>query len=250
VETPKVPREGVETHASRFVRGDNLPTLCADLRNNYTEDDFYVVSNKVNTMEGTMSPAAARGSNGLIGRNVLQTMTFMTPDEYERLQALNAWTGRSDLVGLRHIDEINQSAGRNLSFRVGECEACPSGEPSPLRHSHGAWVQSSWTRSLRASPAARPPALRGSEPEEGNLTCSGGGAPETPFGGRVPYITILPIRRVKEFPSPQIMSAMVVVTDRDPQAERSGVKNRSISPDYRRKLGGRRALTPRSILLL
>ncbi len=44
-------------------------------------------------------------------------MTFMTPDEYEKLQALNAWTGRSDLIGLRHIDEFNQTAGRNLGFR-------------------------------------------------------------------------------------------------------------------------------------
>mgnify|MGYP001807919533 FL=1 len=44
-------------------------------------------------------------------------MTFMTPDEYEMMQALNAWTGRRDLVGLRHIDEFNQSAGRNLGFR-------------------------------------------------------------------------------------------------------------------------------------
>ncbi|MEE1614057.1 hypothetical protein VB672_22565, partial [Microvirga sp. CF3016] len=65
----------------------------------------------------TMTHASARGSNDLIGRNVVQTMTWMTPDEYERLQALNAWTGRSDLVGLRHIDEFNQSAGRNLGFR-------------------------------------------------------------------------------------------------------------------------------------
>ena len=64
-----------------------------------------------------MTHAVARGSNDLIGRNVLQTMTFMTPDEYERLQALNAWTGRSDLVSLRHIDEFNQTAGRNLGFR-------------------------------------------------------------------------------------------------------------------------------------
>jgi hypothetical protein len=64
-----------------------------------------------------MTHARARGSNDLIGRNVLQTMTFMTPDEYERLQALNAWTGRSDLVSLRHIDEFNQTAGRNLGFR-------------------------------------------------------------------------------------------------------------------------------------
>lgn len=53
----------------------------------------------------------------MIGENVVQTMTFMTPDEYEMMQALNAWTGRRDLVGLRHIDEFNQSAGRNLGFR-------------------------------------------------------------------------------------------------------------------------------------
>lgn len=64
-----------------------------------------------------MTHMAARGSNDLIGRNVLQTMTFMTPDEYEKMQVLNAWTGRRDLVGLRHVDEFNQSAGRNLGFR-------------------------------------------------------------------------------------------------------------------------------------
>lgn len=65
----------------------------------------------------TLTHAAARGSNDLIGKNVLQTMTWMTPGEYELLQALNAWTGRRDLVGLRHVDEFNQTAGRNLGFR-------------------------------------------------------------------------------------------------------------------------------------
>jgi hypothetical protein len=29
----------------------------------------------------------------LVGRNVVQTIAIMTPDEYERLRALNAWTG-------------------------------------------------------------------------------------------------------------------------------------------------------------
>ena len=53
----------------------------------------------------------------MLGRNVLQTMTFVTPEESEELQTLNTWTGRSDLVGLRHIDEFNQTAGRNLGFR-------------------------------------------------------------------------------------------------------------------------------------
>uniref|UniRef100_UPI002F35D546 hypothetical protein n=1 Tax=Methylobacterium radiotolerans TaxID=31998 RepID=UPI002F35D546 len=68
-------------------------------------------------LEDTITHMAARGSNALIGRNILQTMTFMTPDEYEQMQALNAWTGRRDLIGLRHVDEFNQSAGRNLGFR-------------------------------------------------------------------------------------------------------------------------------------
>jgi len=51
------------------------------------------------------------------GGHVTQTMTFVSPEEYERLEALNAWCGRDDLVGLRHVDEFNQSAGRNLGFR-------------------------------------------------------------------------------------------------------------------------------------
>ena len=117
LETPLVPRDSVEVHPSRFVRGDNLATLCAEFRDDHPDEDWFIVSNKVAMMTETMTHAGARGSNDLIGRNVVQTMTFVTPDEYERLQALNAWTGRSDLLGLRHIDEFNQSAGRNLGFR-------------------------------------------------------------------------------------------------------------------------------------
>ena len=60
---------------------------------------------------------SARGSNAFIGCDLAQTMTFLTPDEYERLEALNGWTGRSDLIRLRHLDQFNQSAGRNLGFR-------------------------------------------------------------------------------------------------------------------------------------
>jgi hypothetical protein len=117
LETPNVPRDTVEVHASRFVRGDNLATICADFRDEHPDDDFVIISNRVAMMTETVTHAGARGSNDLIGRNVMQTMTFMTPGEYERLQALNAWTGRSDLVSLRHVDEFNQSAGRNLGFR-------------------------------------------------------------------------------------------------------------------------------------
>jgi DNA polymerase III delta prime subunit len=117
LEAPLAGRDEVQVHASRFVRGDNLARLCAEFRAERPEKDFKIVSNRAAMLEGSMSHASARGSNDLIGQNVVQTMTFMTPDEYEMMQALNAWAGRRDLVGLRHIDEFNQSAGRNLGFR-------------------------------------------------------------------------------------------------------------------------------------
>ena len=47
----------------------------------------------------------------------MQTMTYCSPEEFEYLEALNAWCGTDDLVRHRHIDEFNQTAGRNLGFR-------------------------------------------------------------------------------------------------------------------------------------
>jgi len=84
--------------------------------------DWSAVSNKSGGLDlqfeiEALTHMAARGSNRLIGRNILQTATFMSQSQYEELQALNAWIGRRDLVLMTHIDEINQSCGRNLRFR-------------------------------------------------------------------------------------------------------------------------------------
>lgn len=76
------------------MTGDNLPLLCAEFRAAHPEDDYAVVSNKVAMLTGTMTHMAARGSNDLIGRNVVQTMAGMTPEELEMLQAQNAWIGK------------------------------------------------------------------------------------------------------------------------------------------------------------
>ena len=80
--------------------------------------ELFAIGNKLDALENTRSHIAAKGSNELIGKDIIQTMTLMTPDEYARYQALNAWTGRDDLARLKHIDDINQSAGRNLGFRA------------------------------------------------------------------------------------------------------------------------------------
>ena len=115
LDTPLIKRDAVKTHLQRGVRGKNLAKMCWDWRQ--TDPDIAIVSNKVDQLSDTMTHAAARGSNSLIGRDILQTMTFVTPDEFEKLEAVNAWTGLDCLIRHRHIDEFNQTAGRNLGFR-------------------------------------------------------------------------------------------------------------------------------------
>jgi hypothetical protein len=112
-----MPRGDVEVHAVRGVTARNLSKLCADWRQRLGLPDAWIVSNRAAELPNSMTHARARGSNALIGRDLIQTMTFLHPSEYERVQALNAWMGRSDACLLRHIDEFNQTAGRNLGFR-------------------------------------------------------------------------------------------------------------------------------------
>ena len=124
-ETDQVPSDNVETAAKRYVTTENLPDIIEkripELREE-TQQDWSVVSNKIAALKpdlqiNAMTHAAARGSNSLIGKNIFQTATFIAAEQYEELQALNAWTGRTDLVLMTHIDELNQSCGRNLRFR-------------------------------------------------------------------------------------------------------------------------------------
>lgn len=107
---------GMDVYPGQGVVADKLASTVGTWLGKQT-GDWFVVSNKVAQNDAAMSHARARGTNGLIGRNVIQTMTFMSTGEYEEIQALNAWCGREDLVLLRHIDECNQTAGRNLGFR-------------------------------------------------------------------------------------------------------------------------------------
>jgi hypothetical protein len=115
LDTPKLARDVVDVRLDNKVRGKNLGAVVEKFI--AANAGWKVISNKVADRVDAMNHTCARGFNGFIGCDVVQTMTFITPDEFEQLEALNALCGRSDLVGLRHIDEFNQSAGRNLGFR-------------------------------------------------------------------------------------------------------------------------------------
>jgi hypothetical protein len=77
LETPLVPRDPVAVHASRFVKADNLATLCTEFRSAHPSDDYAIISNRVAMLSGTMTHMAARSSNGPIGRNVVRITAFM-----------------------------------------------------------------------------------------------------------------------------------------------------------------------------
>jgi hypothetical protein len=54
-----------------LVCSDNLATECQKFRDAPADEKFFIISNKVAMMENTMTHASARGSNDLIGINVV-----------------------------------------------------------------------------------------------------------------------------------------------------------------------------------
>lgn len=128
LDTPLIEKDRVETLPLRSLKSSTAAQHVADRVQDAKAAgcELFAIGNKLDPLENTRSHIAAKGSNELIGKDIIQTMTLMTPDEYARYQALNAWTGRGDLARLKHIDDINQSAGRNLGFRAPHTGPKPS----------------------------------------------------------------------------------------------------------------------------
>jgi hypothetical protein len=120
LDTPLIPKDVVETVPSSAVTALALAKLVKEEQDAFRKlhgRELLAISNKVATISNTATHAKAKGSNEYMGEAVVQTMTMMAAEQYEFYEALNAWTGRTDLVRMRHIDEYNQTAGRNLGFR-------------------------------------------------------------------------------------------------------------------------------------
>lgn len=87
------------------------------LRSEVDDPDLHVITNRAAVADGTSTHAGARGSNQYTGRSLGQTAFYKSPDEYEQLQVINRVFDLTAAIRLRHVDEINQTAGRNLGFR-------------------------------------------------------------------------------------------------------------------------------------
>ena len=129
LDTPAIPRDVVQVRASREVISANLASSVSDVKAAHVQEcgrELAAIGNKMAHVVGTKTHIAAKGSNAFIGKDIIQTMVAMAPEQYAFYEALNAWTGRDDLVRLRHLDEFNQTAGRNLGFRAPEKGPTPA----------------------------------------------------------------------------------------------------------------------------
>jgi hypothetical protein len=88
-----------------------------ELRTELGRPGLVVITNRASSIDGAHTHAGVRGSNRFGGSDLAQTAFYKPPEEYERLQIINRLFGFGTSIRLRHVDEINQSAGRNLGFR-------------------------------------------------------------------------------------------------------------------------------------
>ncbi len=121
LDTPKIARDVTEVRPSREVISRNLHALVREVRQDHLKEtgrQLWGIGNKMSDLVQTETHHTAKGSNGYISEDIVQTMALLPPEEYARLEALNAWCGRDDLIRLHHLDQFNQTAGRNLGFRA------------------------------------------------------------------------------------------------------------------------------------
>jgi hypothetical protein len=120
LETPHLHRSEIDVIFDEEVTSAKMKKTCTRIRSKLLEEtgsDVAIISDKVKEIEDTQSHISARGSNDYLGKDVLQTMSFLHPNLHEELLVLNAYTGRDDCVVLWHMDRFNQTAGRNMGFR-------------------------------------------------------------------------------------------------------------------------------------
>ncbi|AXB77211.1 hypothetical protein TQ38_012500 [Novosphingobium sp. P6W] len=107
-------RDPVDVYVSGEVRANTIDQQTAEYQN---QPHVHIISNKLSDVDNATNHHSARGINDLTHKNIVQIVTMFPPVQYKELRALGSWLGRDDLVRLSHIDQINQSCGRNRGPR-------------------------------------------------------------------------------------------------------------------------------------
>lgn len=116
LDTPRLVADVTSVRPDRTLTTRNAARHVLAARSDHSAP-LFAIGNKLGHLADAETHLSAKGSNAYIGKDVVQTLTMMPPEQYAVFQALNAWTGRNDLARIAHIDQFNQTAGRNLGFR-------------------------------------------------------------------------------------------------------------------------------------
>jgi hypothetical protein len=115
--TPEVRAGTVQVRLQPSCSSEHATAIVDQIRTEVGDPELQVITNRAAGAESTSTHAGVRGSNQFAGQNLAQTAFYKSPEEYERLQIINRLFGLNAAIRLRHVDEINQTAGRNLGFR-------------------------------------------------------------------------------------------------------------------------------------
>lgn len=116
LDTPRLVADVTSVRPDRTLTTRNAARHVLAARSDHSVS-LSAIGNKLGHLADAETHLSAKGSNAYIGKDVVQTLTMMPPEQYAKFQALNAWTDRTDLARIAHIDQFNQTAGRNLGFR-------------------------------------------------------------------------------------------------------------------------------------
>lgn len=107
-------RDIVDVFASGKIVADKIPQIIAEYQR---QPGTHIVSNKLRGVENATSHFEARGANDLTDKDIVQVVTMFPPAQYKQLRAIGTWLDCDHAVRLAHIDQINQSCGRNRGPR-------------------------------------------------------------------------------------------------------------------------------------
>ena len=107
----------VELHVVGNMSSDTNAQIANQIREHEADLDLFVIANKCAALERSTPHVSAKGVNHLADENILQLINWVSRTEYAKLQAVNMVFGMKSAIRLHHIDQFNQTVGRNLGYR-------------------------------------------------------------------------------------------------------------------------------------
>jgi len=106
-----------ELHVVGNLSAETNSQIAVQIREHEADLDLFVIANKCADLDRSVPHTSAKGVNHLADENILQLINSVSPSEYAKLQAINMIFHMQSALRLYHIDQINQTMGRNLGYR-------------------------------------------------------------------------------------------------------------------------------------